>query len=81
MDAVKIYENAVRRLEKSEITLGEFEKLIEPLRNVSEKKTGKWIEEDDFVICSECGEEHGWIAYRANFCENCGADMRGEQDG
>ena len=80
MDAVKIYEDAVRRLEKSEIMLGEFEKLIEPLRNVSEKKTGKWIEEDGLVICSECGEEHDWIDYRANFCENCGADMRGEHN-
>lgn len=51
-----------------------------------ERKTGKWkrkIVDSGFNadwICSECGwktslEEHGY-----NFCPNCGADMRGEQD-
>ena len=46
-----------------------------------ERKKGSWIEEDDgLVICPECGEEYNWIVYRANFCENCGADMRGEEE-
>lgn len=34
MDAIKIYENAEGKLERGKITLGEFEKLIDPLRNV-----------------------------------------------
>jgi rubrerythrin len=52
-----------------------------------ERKKGKWrrrLADSGFNAdwhCSECGwktslEEHGY-----NFCPNCGADMRGEQDG
>ena len=51
-------------------------------------KTGRWIEMVDAdpmtgepyvcgVYCSECGER---IGCESNFCPNCGADMRGEQD-
>lgn len=36
---------------------------------------GHWIEEDGFQICSECGEEHEWDEYRANYCDVCGAKM------
>ena len=53
-----------------------------------ERKTGRWIEMVDAdpmtgepyvcgVYCSECGER---IGCESNFCPNCGADMRGEQD-
>ena len=48
-----------------------------------ERKKGKWI---DNTFCSECGWIHevesGFIGSvkRFNFCPNCGADMRGEQD-
>ena len=40
-----------------------------------ERKTGRWIDDN----CSECGQYvyHGDVR---NFCPNCGADMRGEQD-
>ena len=34
MDAIKIYENAEGKLERGKITLGEFERLIDPLSNV-----------------------------------------------
>ena len=34
MNAIEIYENADRKLNKSEITLGEYERMIDPLRNV-----------------------------------------------
>ncbi|MCD8109982.1 MAG: hypothetical protein LUE14_07775 [Clostridiales bacterium] len=40
--------------------------------------TGHWIEEEDgLVVCSECGEEHEWDTYRANYCDSCGAKMIG----
>lgn len=56
-----------------------------------ERKKGKWIHKPDIYLdeqtweCSECGEP--WIFIEgtpsennANFCPNCGADMRGEQE-
>ena len=59
-----------------------------------ERKKGKWIYgEDEYGIdgyhCDKCGffvpwdYTHKFINYIEdyNFCPNCGADMRGEQDG
>lgn len=53
-----------------------------------ERKNGEWIHKPDIYLdeqtweCSECGEP--WIFIEgtpsennANFCPNCGADMRG----
>ena len=53
------------------------------------ERTGEWIlvcdsegEGDNLYRCSECGCEYGCQEYdKPNFCPNCGADMRGEQDG
>ena len=56
-----------------------------------ERKKGKWIEGRDkrFVKCSKCGMEitknelAGISLFgknEPNYCPNCGADMRGEQD-
>ena len=58
-----------------------------PLRqsDVSEAKHGKWIDAADtsggeYYRCSECGTyiEKVYFAndYMANYCPNCGADMR-----
>lgn len=45
-----------------------------------ERKKGKWIDypiADGFFQCTECGVlRESWC----NFCPNCGADMRGEED-
>ena len=53
----------------------------------SERKKGKWLkaygDHEAFGVrpfyryCSECNESTVW-AY--NYCPNCGADMRGEDD-
>lgn len=46
------------------------------------ERRGHWITDSNgVIICSECGEEHEWIDYRASFCEHCGADMRGTENG
>ena len=61
-----------------------------------ERKQGKWIERNPqnsdtcrLIECDQCGFSHivgfnvpyeHWIENR-NFCERCGADMRGEQNG
>ena len=60
-----------------------------------ERKKGRWIERNPqnsdkcrLIECDKCGFSHivgfnvpyeHWIENR-NFCERCGADMRGEQD-
>jgi Zn finger protein HypA/HybF involved in hydrogenase expression len=51
-------------------------------------KRGRWIERyhknplGDYIRlhCSECGEDKP-NAFHANYCPNCGADMRGVEDG
>lgn len=51
-----------------------------PAADVRENKRGKWkLGQEDIYsifICSECGDTCYWSA---NFCPNCGADMREEQ--
>ena len=45
-----------------------------------ERKTGKWIDKNNEGVwnyCSVCGEQ---AIDLYDFCPNCGADMRGEQD-
>lgn len=34
MNAIKVYEDACRKVDNREITLGEFEKMVEPLMDV-----------------------------------------------
>lgn len=72
-----------------------IEMAIEALKQ-QEQKTGKWIITDTYnnqiwrCNCSACGKdpqyfisgtEDWWINKLPNFCPNCGADMREEEDG
>lgn len=42
---------------------------------------GRWIKDKSGVIyCSECGEEHAWLDFRATYCDACGAKMDLEED-
>lgn len=60
-----------------------------PTADVQPVKRGKWIEQDMYYVCSNCKHEFLndilGIAIWGNgvpyFCPNCGADMRGENDG
>lgn len=49
----------------------------EPAVAAAPEVHGRWIEEGDIQICSNCGEEHEWQDYRAPYCDNCGARMDG----
>lgn len=48
---------------------------------IEERKKGKWLRklsQTPWPICSECGI---YGANESNYCPNCGADMRGGDDG
>lgn len=51
-----------------------------------ERKKGKWkrkIVDSGYNadwVCSECGDRWKYDFINFNFCPNCGADMRGEDD-
>ena len=87
VDAVEIYEKAESQLERNEITVGEFEKIIEPLRHLFyNRPQGEWIETSDGTMCGNChkfpyddGEYHiaNWYS---DFCPHCGVRMKGADD-
>ena len=76
----KVYEDAERRLERNEITLGEFERLVDI--EVIEPKHGKWIDISEwYAPRQKCSIFETVVdGYGSNFCPNCGADMR-EREG
>lgn len=67
---------------------GKARQLILDAPTIEERKTGRWIEVDDAYNrisgrCSVCGwESHMYEddVVGMNYCPNCGADMRGEQE-
>ena len=57
-----------------------FREIDEVAADVQPVKRGHWIEIDYgmFYECSECGNVR---EFERNFCSNCGADMRGDENG
>lgn len=60
-----------------------------PISEAPERKKGKWIYKDDLkqYFCSECGypsltydDVYIYGMDLPKFCEECGSDMRGEQE-
>lgn len=62
-------------VENKEVLLGAIDKAIEALKR--EQPHGEWIDIELYVRCSLCKSLH---TYFANFCPNCGADMREATD-
>lgn len=57
-----------------------------PVADVRENVKGEWLSGDCMgASCSKCGEYFSFRTFSEvhnfNFCPNCGADMRGKQDG
>jgi len=55
---------------------------LDKVPSAEPRKKGKWIDKSDDIdgawnYCSVCGEQ---AIDLYDFCPNCGADMRGEQD-
>ena len=85
----KVYEDAERRLERNEITLGEFERLVDI--EVIEPKRGEWVDAEiplesgdtmPIQVCNLCKTFYP-LAYTGGghrFCPNCGARMKGADD-
>lgn len=63
-----------------------IEQAINEQPTIEERKKGKWIVHlgGKYVgfPCAhyECSECHAYMPDNTNFCPNCGADMRGEED-
>ena len=84
MNLLKLLRDADRKLDTGEITIGEYKKIIAPLKDVVPVKRGRWECGDKYenAVCSVCGYDTG-EAYGFgygngcyNFCPMCGADMR-----
>lgn len=83
MTYYELFTKAENLLSKSKITLGEYDKMVQPL-NEEVRKEGHWIKHiddlfpaDSTIECSICHEEQ-YTTIDDNFCPNCGARMKGE---
>ena len=76
--------NAIR----GEIEINGYSHVVDVLEQLpSAQRTGRWIYNDEaypggnpygHYECDQCGE---YVPHKTNYCPNCGADMRGGQDG
>jgi hypothetical protein len=86
MTYLDLLRDAVHKLDKGDITLGEYDKMLEPLKREiqPERKPGYWmIKEGELAFWDVCSECKKMVMHKApfyNFCPHCGADMRGEKN-
>ena len=57
-----------------------------PIADVRENIRGEWIVKKDIINCSVCkrcswSKSYEDLVRSFNFCPNCGADMRGDNNG
>ena len=56
-------------------------KIEDCIPTVQATKTGHWIYVDrGYFKCSECDAHRDMPAFLENYCPNCGADMRGDNE-
>ena len=75
-DAIKIVQNRCKRYTTACVLA------VTEIRNLPpiQPKRGRW-EQKDFKYHCSCCDGIAPKAIRWDFCPNCGADMRGQQDG
>jgi len=82
MDDLISRQAAIEAFEDTTYTKNEIRRRITELPSAQpERKTGKWVEKPNVygvAYCSLCDYE--LHTNDTNFCPNCGADMRGDQD-
>lgn len=80
-DALKEYIDLQKWRKFDGCTIGEaFKIMTDEQPTIEERKMGKWerkLYQTPWPICSECGI---YGANESNYCPNCGADMRGEEN-
>lgn len=79
-----LYQKAESLLNRGEITIGEYEEMIEPLKEIilpsADRPKGEWIDTGSGQECDQCHEiQYGYDSHR-NFCPNCGSYNRGGKD-
>lgn len=78
MTYLDLIRSAEYKLDKGNITLGQYERMIEPLnREIQpERKIGHWLINSDgyYPYCSECRKEPK-SGDMTDFCPSCGAYM------
>ena len=83
-------EKLLRDINHYHLSDGKFQHWVEVQQaaDVAPVRHGRWIDAYPDIepnpmcmygICSECGFEQGISKY-LNYCPNCGADMRGEEE-
>ena len=87
-DAIRWVKTECNPYGKPTLDFESGKKVIEHLEHMpfADRPQGEWEERpsEDWIsirrwYCSECGE---WQTYgMTNYCPNCGADMRGDNDG
>jgi rubrerythrin len=76
-----LYESGMKKRDADEVVPAIYEKIKAMPPAQPERKTGYKINQHQYPakwVCSECGAKH--FDFSDNFCSQCGADVRGEQD-
>lgn len=93
MNLIELLRDADRKLDTGEITIGEYEKMIAPLKDAVPVRHGRWIKRrywsegvgmgeryGYFYSCSKCGNLvcGGYDECGKKYCDECGARMDGK---
>ena len=69
--------------ENGALGMADVEDIIDdlPTADVQPVKRGRWINNGDCLICSCCKTAYNSWFTGSNYCSECGADMRGDENG